>query len=628
MTGRGQTDPIEIARRIVDDTGINLFLTGKAGTGKTTFLHRLVDESPKRIVTLAPTGVAAINAGGVTIHSFFQLDFAPYIPGSRLSGEGVNRFSKEKINIIRTLDLIVIDEISMVRPDVMDAMDVVLRRYRNPLKPFGGAQLLLIGDMHQLAPVAQEQEWNILKNYYSSPYFFESKALKEAGFLMIELKKVYRQNDLHFIEILNKIRDNKLDAASLAELNLRADRALMPADGEDAGYIRLTTHNYRADSINARRMAKLPGEGIIYEAGISGKFPESSYPADSNLLLKEGAQVMFIKNDPSGSKAYYNGLIGYIVSLAKDEIIVAPRVSADTGFPTGAIKVNRVDWENKRYTLQDNGEITEEIEGRFSQFPLRPAWAITIHKSQGLTFDKAIIDAAASFAPGQTYVALSRCRSLESLILETPLHQGAIMTDPTVSLFIQQNENIGGSFDSRIEDFEAAYHFSQLTELFDFRSMENAFDAYYRAAALALAKKNPTFMLRIDDMREMLHSGVMDVSYKMQKFLQTRYPYRKDPEVAEAISKKVKGGSEYFFGKLKKLREVIILTPTEVENKTSKKQLKKALNELNDLITPMLTPLQIFSREEFSPREYLNAKTRGIINMGGSPKNSKSKKKK
>ncbi|MDE5842762.1 MAG: AAA family ATPase, partial [Muribaculaceae bacterium] len=624
MNGEEALEPLEAARRIVDHTGVNLFLTGKAGTGKTTFLRRLVAESPKRIVILAPTGVAAINAGGVTIHSFFQLDFAPYIPGTRLSSDGVNRFSKKKINIIRTLDLLVIDEISMVRPDVLDAVDVVMRRYRNPLKPFGGVQLLLIGDLRQLAPVAQEQEWNLLKEHYASPYFFESHALREAGFLMVELTKVFRQSDERFINILNKIRDNRADDAVLEELNRRADPSLMPAAGSDKGYIRLTTHNHRADRINSRRMEALPGKEMIFTAEVKGKFPESSFPADMNLHLKEGAQVMFIKNDPSGMRNYYNGLIGELVKLSRNEVIVRPRVSADGDFPATDIHVSATVWENTSYELQENGELKETVEGSFTQIPLRPAWAITIHKSQGLTFDHAIVDAAASFAPGQTYVALSRCRSLEGLVLDGALPRRAIMTDQAVNSFIESQPRLATD-SSQISRFEDSYYCSQMLELFNFRVFDNAFDSYYRATASALPALFPSFMSRIDEAHAMVQRDLMEVAYKMQQFLQARLPYRSDEEVKASIEKKVKGGADYFYTRLKRLKELVILTPLQLDNKAARKRLKNALDQLVDVLDRMMAPLLLFSTEEFSPRAYLNAKAKEVLRMSASAGDAKSK---
>ncbi|MDE6272157.1 MAG: AAA family ATPase [Muribaculaceae bacterium] len=623
--------PADIARKITDETGINLFLTGKAGTGKTTFLHRLVSESGKKIVVLAPTGVAAINAGGNTIHSFFQLDFAPFIPGvSTAQTAAGNRFSKNKIAIIRTMDLLVIDEVSMVRPDVLDSVDAVLRRFRNPVRPFGGVQLLLIGDLRQLAPVAQEQEWSLLSRHYASPYFFESHALKEAGFMMVELTRVYRQNDEKFISILNKIRDNKADLDTLAELNRRAHPSLMPADDADDGYIRLTTHNYRADRINFNRLLAIPSKGVDFSATVKGNFPRSSYPADETLTLKTGAQVMFIKNDLSGNHEYYNGLIGTVVSLSDSEVIVRPRPSVETGRQAPDIKVGMVSWDNVRYELNDSGELKEIIEGTFNQLPLRLAWAITIHKSQGLTFDKAIVDAARSFAPGQTYVALSRCRSLEGLVLDSPLPLSAIMTDPAVTGFINRH-NTGLPSDSQIEDFRRSYYFDLLIELFSIREIDDAFDGYFRACAASLPRVFPRFMEMVDSARETTMRRLQDVSLKMLEFLrrgssQLMMQGLSDERIDEIyglIAEKVKSGSNYFFEGLNYIAKIETTTPLNLDNKALLKRLKTATQTLHDWVTLKLRLFRYFSQNPFDPDEYLKEKTIEIANSAINPKKGK-----
>ena len=311
---------LDLAWRLVEQTGANLFLTGKAGTGKTTFLKTLRDNTSKRMVVLAPTGIAAINAGGVTIHSFFQLPLSPYIPGATFdrADKKYFRFSKVKRDIIRTLDLLVIDEISMVRADLLDAIDAVMRRYRDRGKPFGGVQLLMIGDLQQLAPVAKDDEWAMLGTVYATPYFFSSKALALAEYHVIELKTVYRQQDARFISLLNQIRDNNATEDTLAALNSRYIPGFKP--DRESDYIRLTTHNYQAQAINDRELSLLPGREYVFNAEISGVFPETSYPADNRLVLKQGAQVMFIKNDPE--KRFFNGMIGEVLSLDDRHIVV------------------------------------------------------------------------------------------------------------------------------------------------------------------------------------------------------------------------------------------------------------------------------------------------------------------
>ena len=389
------------AWEFAEHTGISIFLTGKAGTGKTTFLKALKEHSSKRIIVVAPTGVAAINAGGVTIHSFFQLPLSPYVPGTTFKDR--YDFGKEKRRIIRTLDMLVIDEISMVRSDLLDAIDNVLRRYRDPTRPFGGVQLLMIGDLHQLTPVVTPRDEELLRPYYDTPYFFGSHALQQTSYVTIQLTHVYRQQDQAFIDILNHVRDGVPTAEDLARLNARCKPMFIPKAEE--GYIRLTTHNRMADSYNDNELHKLPGKRYVFKAEIEKEFPESSYPADVNLELKQGAQVMFIKNDPSPSHLYYNGRIGHVVGFEEGKIVVKCPGDDYT------ISVEPAEWENTRYAINEETKVIEpQVLGIFWQYPLRLAWAITIHKSQGLTFEHAIIDASASFASGQVYVALSRCK--------------------------------------------------------------------------------------------------------------------------------------------------------------------------------------------------------------------------
>ena len=434
MNKMQQNPELELAWKFIENTGTNLFLTGKAGTGKTTFLRLLKARSPKRMVVLAPTGIAAINAGGVTIHSFFQLPFAPYVPDTSFSADGSAsyrfRFGKEKINIMRSMDLLVIDEISMVRADLLDAVDHILRRYRDRFKPFGGVQLLMIGDLQQLAPVVKDDEWKLLKNYYDTPYFFSSQALKESQFCSIELMTVYRQNDTTFLDMLNRIRENRCDAALLESLNRRYLPDFSP--NED-GYIQLVTHNYQAQRINNYELEKLPGRTYVFQASIEGKFPEYSYPTEQALELKQGAQVMFVKNDSSGNHRYFNGMIGEVTDISANHIEVRSK-EGDEPFA-----LQPEEWANAKYVLdEETKEIKEEVEGVFKQYPLKLAWAITVHKSQGLTFDKAIIDVSGSFAHGQAYVALSRCRTLEGLVLSAPIPARAIISDQAVDAFTRQ----------------------------------------------------------------------------------------------------------------------------------------------------------------------------------------------
>ena len=465
---------LQLAFDFVKYTNRNIFLTGKAGTGKTTFLHDLKKSSPKRMIVVAPTGVAAINAGGVTIHSFFQLPFHPYIPSFYLSENHPDNHSKqkeppgykmsrEKVNIIRSLDLLVIDEISMVRADTLDAVDSALRRYKNRHLPFGGVQLLMIGDLQQLAPVVKDEDREIISKYYDSSFFFGSRALGCTDYVTIELKHIYRQKDQIFIDLLNKIRDNHIDSDVLSELNKRYIPDFNP--DSEGGYITLTTHNYQAQAINDSMLEKLPGNTHSFVAAVKDEFPEFSYPAASELILKEGARVMFVKNDLSRDKLFFNGKIGTVLTF-EDDIIVVKCTYDD--FP---IRVEMAEWQNMKYTLdEDTREIQETVIGTFTQYPLRLAWAITIHKSQGLTFDRAIIDARAAFAHGQVYVALSRCRTLSGLVLSSRINPRSMIDDHTISDFVKNTEQ-NQPDQKQLAESKKSYQQMLLTELFDFTAL-------------------------------------------------------------------------------------------------------------------------------------------------------------
>ncbi|MDE3235574.1 MAG: helix-turn-helix domain-containing protein [Bacteroidota bacterium] len=443
-----------LAADFIHYTNHPVFLTGKAGTGKTTFLKHIKEQARKQMAVVAPTGVAAINCGGVTIHSFFQLPFGPFIPESNRkdlfnsntqqhSSTAIidkhyllsrTKLTKERISIFRELELLVIDEISMVRADLLDEIDILLRHFRNrPTEPFGGVQLLLIGDLFQLPPVAKQEDWEILSNYYESPYFFSSRALTAYQPAYIELTTIYRQRDTLFIDILNKVRINQLDSAALQQLQEHYHPNFQYT--EQDGFITLTTHNHKADTINAEKLGALTSPMQVFKAEVEQDFPEKNYPAEEQLQLKVGAQVMFIKNDGEKVRRFYNGKIGIVESIEEDKILV--RCPEDVA----EIEVRKYRWENIRYTLnKQNQQIEEEVIGAFTQYPLRLAWAITIHKSQGLTFEKAIIDAGQAFAPGQVYVALSRCISLEGIVLLSRISGNNLFTDERILAFIQSQQ--------------------------------------------------------------------------------------------------------------------------------------------------------------------------------------------
>ncbi|MBP6575494.1 MAG: AAA family ATPase, partial [Flavobacteriales bacterium] len=440
------TEMAALAARFVNSTGRHVFLTGKAGTGKTTFLRQLAESTHKRYVILAPTGIAALNARGVTIHSQFLLPFGSFIPEKQLP-EGVGEFgafhdqdtltrrhplNTIRRNVLREVDLLIIDEVSMLRADLLDAIDFRMRSVRqNRYQSFGGAQVLLIGDLYQLPPVVKDDELRVLKRWYSSPHFFEARVIKEHGYAHIELDKIFRQQDGNFIHILNNLRNNTVAPEDITELNKHFKPEISTQDSE--GVVTLTTHNYKADELNQRALAALPGQVFGYDAVIEPDFPESMYPVLQRIELKVGAQIMFVKNDQD--KAYFNGKLAKVEALDKEGITVR----MDDGPGSGAgmtYKLKREIWENKRYVVNTNTkEQNEEIIGTFEQYPIKLAWAITVHKSQGLTFDKAIIDVGQAFAPGQVYVALSRLRSLDGLILRTRIDPSVVSSDRDVVAF-------------------------------------------------------------------------------------------------------------------------------------------------------------------------------------------------
>lgn len=417
---------LDVARFIVEKTDMSLFLTGKAGTGKTTFLREVVRYTKKKCIVLAPTGIAAVNAGAMTIHSFFQFGLGPFVQGV-IEPKSDFRINKSKLELIRHLQLLIIDEVSMVRADLMDHIDVELRRIRRNSKPFGGVQLLMIGDLQQLPPIAHGGEDELLRQYYKTLYFFSSSALKSMKYSCIELKNIYRQTDRHFIDILNHARDCTLTSQDISDLNARYIPGFSPKP-ED-GYIRLMTHNRQVDYVNETELEKLDSKPYTFVAAVTGTFPEESYPTADSLTLKKGAQVMFIKNDPE--RRFINGTLGEVKSIDKNSIAVR---LAESGT---IIDVEPMEWQNIRYQFdEESKEISSKQIGRFKQYPLKAAWAITVHKSQGLTFDKAIIDVHAAFSPGQAYVALSRCRTLDGLVLSSPVSASVFMRDNAVDAYM------------------------------------------------------------------------------------------------------------------------------------------------------------------------------------------------
>jgi len=595
---------LELTGNLIKYTGTHVFLTGKAGTGKTTFLHNIRENSPKRMIVVAPTGVAAINAKGVTIHSFFQLSFAPFIPGTKPSNESF-RFSKTKINIIRSFDLLVIDEISMVRADLLDAVDYVLRHIRRNEQPFGGIQLLMIGDLEQLAPVVKDDEWRLLSTIYNSPFFFDSQALKKTSFVCVELKTVYRQSDEDFINMLNRIRENKTDRALLQELNKKYQPEFDPEN--DEGYITLTTHNYQAQQINNNKLSKIKDKSYFYNAIITGNFPEYSFPTDEMLELKKGAQVMFVKNDASPEKRYYNGKIAIITYIDDDQIEAQGK---DDEFP---VKVERAIWSNMKYTIDtDTKELHEQEEGTFEQYPLKTAWAITVHKSQGLTFEKVIINANSSFAHGQVYVALSRCKSLDGLVLSSLISPRSIIRSDSIdsfTKFIDENE----PDEQQLQRLRKDYFEKMLFEQFSYEKIHTRFNFIRRILNEHFHNLYPELIKYYKQTEESFQNEILTVCGQFRTQLQQMISKTENPENDSFLQERIKKASVYFLAKTKLiLQELLETTNVETDNKEIDKKIYETLEFFRIELQQKQKTLEI-CMDGFSVPAYLNAKSIAAI---------------
>mgnify|MGYP002622260164 CR=1 FL=1 len=598
---------LETAWKFIKDTDVSVFLTGKAGSGKTTFLRKVKEELQKRMVVVAPTGVAAINAKGMTIHSFFQLPIGIHLPESQMKREkNFFQMSKQKKNILRTLDLLIIDEISMVRCDLLDAIDDVLRKYKDPYLPFGGVQLLMIGDLQQLAPVTNEQEWDLLKNYYDTPYFFSSKALQRLEYIAIELKKIYRQEDGRFISLLSNIRNGQLDASTVAALNERYIPGFEAPSGTD--YIRLTTHNYKADQYNNFKLSQLPGNSRQFHCEVEGDFPENSYPASADLELKLGTQVMFIRNDIGGER-YFNGKIGKVVGFSELGILVQ---GASDPVP---ICVDRSEWENTEYVVDaETKEITEKVIGRFRQYPLRMAWAITVHKSQGLTFDHAILDINQSFAHGQVYVALSRCRSLEGLVLTSPLRVKTLSKDDAVISYMDRELHAAEQSYGRYEELKSRYFHRLLDEQFGFAKLMSCINDMVRLFNEFLYKSHSELCCSWTAVQTTFAKGVLDVSQKF-KMQYDRMLSEGHDASSRALQDRIHKAADYFCGALSKELTGLATASNNlaIKNKQTLKRYENTYDRFALELRLKCHTLAHLDGHDFSVSDYLHDKAHALL---------------
>ena len=588
--GEQYTDEIiSIAGKFVNSTSRHIFLTGKAGTGKTTFLNRLSKRTHKKHLIVAPTGIAALNAGGVTIHSQFLFPFGSYCPdeNAHFNPETSARFftSRELIRrhplnsirnqVLRDIELLIIDEVSMLRADMLDAIDFRLRSTRrNHSRPFGGVQLLLIGDLFQLPPIVNDQEWSLLRRYYPSIHFFSSQALRKDGYVFIELQKVFRQVDSHFIDVLNNLRNNICTPADFEILNA----CYKPSADAGEGVVTLTTHNHQANSINQKALDALPGDPITFEAEITGNFPDNIFPLPEQLTLKEGAQVMFIKNDPDNN--VYNGKLARVSALSHESVTVI--MNDDGSKLTLAKKV----WENVQYKMNEDKELEENTIGTFTQYPIKLAWAITVHKSQGLTFDKAIVDVGKAFAPGQVYVALSRLRSLEGLTLRTPINPSVVSSDAEVVDF-QRSREQQGDLNHLLKSGQSRYLEEALHRAFNFLPLERQLDH--------IQQKNSGKMVFTDaDMREALPNIRMRVVSENKN---TQTFRRQLTELLHAgnyekMEQRIESGKTYYLNFLFDLLYQTLLHKEETAQFSRTKTYVSALAEAEQLIVSSIAQVQ------------------------------------
>jgi DNA-binding CsgD family transcriptional regulator len=574
----------QLAVGLVNQSSRHIFLTGKAGTGKTTFLKYIKETCPKQLAVVAPTGVAAINAGGVTIHSFLQLPLSPFIPAGEVWGNpddsavnknsllGSQRMTREKRKVLQELELLIIDEVSMVRCDTLDAVDTVLRHVRKRYSEnFGGIQVLFIGDMYQLPPVINDEEWELLSDYYSSPYFFDSRVIKEDPPVFIEFEKIYRQSEEKFIDVLNQVRNNCLGEGGRQLLESRYNPYFKPAPQE--GYIILTTHNEKARIKNDNELKKLAGSIYHFDAEVTGDFPEAAYPADATLQLKVGAQVMFIKNDTEKIRRYYNGKIGIVTEVEDDKIKVQCPEDSE------AIEVTRATWENIRYRVDKTSrQLKEEVLGTFTQYPLRLAWAITIHKSQGLTFDKAIIDAGQSFAPGQVYVALSRCTALNGIVLQSRIRPSGLFIDERIIRFSQNRL----SPDALLQEFRRVkenYRLKIYLSLFDYKSVLNEIwelKKYFIENKTSFNEEAMTWAEELSRKAETIQTTALRFQRQIEQFFQKN----EREENTAMLVQRLQAAVNYFANELETIIGFIQSTPVITDSRNHAKEINDVLREI------------------------------------------------
>ena len=592
---------LDLAWEYVTKTSMNIFLTGKAGTGKTTFLKRVVRECPKPKVVLAPTGVAAINAGGMTLHSFFQLPFGLFLPEFQHvqahDKEGRYKFHKKKLRLIRSIELMIIDEVSMLRADVMDELDALLRKLRRSEKPFGGVQVLMIGDVQQLAPVVKEEEWAVMKNYYASPYFFDAKVLKTNPYRLVELTQIFRQRESEFIDILSAVRENRMTQSLLAKLNQR----YQPDYVAPEGCITLCTHNRVAKDINDGQLAAIHAPEFVYTASIEGNFPENMYPQDVDLILKKGAQVMFTKNDPNPEKMYVNGTLGKVVYLDDDHITVALASGEE-------VEVEPLPWENLKYEInEETKEIVSAIDGLFTQYPLKTAWAITIHKSQGLTFDQAVIDAGRSFTHGQVYVALSRCRTLDGIVLKQKISPYAIIEDQRVDQFSDYVSESLPSAEDLSRD-QRAYFAEVVRDLYDFERLRKYYYTYFKFIRFTFEGIFPKALQQWKESEGAFKEELAEVGDRFVRSLGRIIG--EDYQESEFLQERITKASNYFFDKALEVMIPLVKVTSGVDfdDKQKKKLNQQYFTNFMEALFQKLF-LWNFTREGFVLTAYIKERS-------------------